>query len=134
MFGFGPRNQNAWRDVEVNRIELFVTDNVGHRFAGTTTFHPRTIFGQRVRWRHFFETRVQLDALALKCFGQQDFGVQTRAVRTHFFKVVLRPVKQAFEGPLFSGFSHWSSDRSESVGPQNLYFSICAGHEQASTP
>jgi hypothetical protein len=81
-------------------------NNVGHRFTGNALLDPTPILRETIVGGHFFETRVQHDPVALKCFGEQDFGVKPRVFGSDCVEMFSGPFKQSLDRPLISRFSH----------------------------
>jgi hypothetical protein len=101
VFCFAARNQACRGDLERQRVELFLADEVGDRFPGRATFDqvPEDGF-DRFGW-FFVERSVEVDALATAGLGEQHLGIEAGRGGTVFFEMLGRPLEQSQDCPRF---------------------------------
>ena len=82
QLGLRPGDQHVGRDPERERVELATAHQIGHRRAfGPAADQPRKAARDCLAG-HARRRCVEFDPLAAQGMGQQDFGIQPRAVRT----------------------------------------------------
>jgi hypothetical protein len=76
--GFGARNEDAWIDLEFDRVELFLPNQIGDRFTLCPLFDQFAKASSVGRGDLSIEEGVEIDSLTRENMREKDFSVQSR--------------------------------------------------------
>src|SRR5665811_419185 len=71
-----PRDQDLTADLEAERPELLLPDDVGNRFAQAASLNPLHKRGGFILRKLPFRMRAELQAVDLQKMHQEEFGVE----------------------------------------------------------
>ena len=98
-FGIAPRDQHRGIDVERQRPELLLTDQIGDRLSGQAPFDEPTIGGQFLRCERSVVVDIELHSIARQRVSEKDLSVEPRRLDARPTEPIGRPLQHTEYGP-----------------------------------